>query len=113
MPAISAVIDSGLARMLALYGETIVYVPYGGSERSISAVVRRVPTSLVGPTNAYAAASILVTVANNATSGISSSELNLGQDNIKVAQRPGQAQESRPVARVVQVNDSLLQLEVR
>jgi len=51
-------------------------------------------------------------VANDATLGISSSELNLGLDNVKVAQRPGQTQQSRPISKVVQCNDSLLQLEI-
>lgn len=112
MPTLTAVIDSGLARLLAAYGETVVYVPSGGTERSISAIVRRVAIALAGPSNAYAAPAIVITVANDATLGISSSELNLGLDNVKVAQRPGQTQQSRPISKVVQCNDSLLQLEI-
>jgi len=112
MPSVSGVLTAGLEQCLATHGETVTYVPSGGEERSITAVVRRLPAGSVPPTGAYAGPTITVTVANDSTSGISHTELNLGLDNIKVSKRPGLTAESRPIAAVLMANAIMLQLEV-
>lgn len=113
MAVVDAVITAGLSQCISAFAESVVYVPVGGVERTINAIVRRVSNSLVPPTNAYAGPAITITVLNNATTGISSSEIDVGKDNIKVAQRPGLTQQSRPIARIVSVDDVHMTLEVR
>lgn len=113
MAIATTLLRAGLDHLLALFGETVTYVPYGGTEREVTALVQRGGSRMVPPTGAYSGNLPTVVFANDATDGISSSELNLGQDNIKVAMRPGQTAESRPIGQLVQVNEVLVELEVR
>lgn len=92
--------------------ETVVYYPGDGYPRIVNAVIQRSPPSKIGDINApvYDAA---VIVRNDATYGISSTEINLGKDRIAYAERYGKAAITRSVTRIVEHDRHMMTLEVR
>jgi hypothetical protein len=86
--------DSALFVDDDVFGESIVYIPFGGAERTINAVVNRNP-----PEKDFASGNELpqltIVVRNDATYGISSGELDAkGADRVMVSRRIGQTAES-------------------
>jgi len=105
--------EIGFRALLAEYGETVVYVTAAGVERPITAIVRRPAASPVPPTNAWSGSAMTVAAINDETEGISADDLDEGLDNLKVARMPGGTPESRPIGRIVAVDDTMIQLEIR
>lgn len=74
----------------AMQGEDVVYVPHGGTERPIKAIVNRDPPARMTVDGKMVTPRMTVEVQNDATTGISSAELNgYGNDKIRIAYRPG------------------------
>jgi hypothetical protein len=103
------------ASFLADFGETVIYRPaaVGAATRTIVAVVNRPEPQPSGPVNAWEGMAITITVANNATTGISAAELDSGRDKIDVALRVGGTVAARPIVGIVSQDSGMLTLEVR
>ena len=75
---------------LAHHAEDVVYVPLGGEERTVKAIVDRNPPERVDALGNLVTPKMTVQVANDATSGIAIAGLNaFGNDKIRVAYRVG------------------------
>jgi hypothetical protein len=71
------------------FGEPVVYTKRGGVTRTINAVVYRTPP--VTYDQGVKSPALQIDVANSATTGISTAEIDYGSDTITVAQRIGGA----------------------
>ena len=85
----------------------------GAAARTIRARVRRQVSAPVAGERRVIAPECLVEVANDATYGISSAELDLGGDQVKIALRLGKTPELRTIANLVYHDAGMLRLEVR
>lgn len=75
--------------------EAVTYVKPDGTTRSIYAIVQRDPPARVAPSGEIVMPKLVVQVANSATYGITSSEVDAhGADKISVPERMGQAAKS-------------------
>jgi hypothetical protein len=88
---------------LADFGEDVTYVPLTGDERPIRAIIDRNPPMppAGSPVKAGLAPKITAEVANDATAGISSSEINTGGDKLKLPVRIGEAATARPLVTIL------------
>jgi hypothetical protein len=96
------------------FAETIVYHKRDGEARSIRAVVDRQSYAGVNEDGgAYVLPLFEIHVANNATTGITSEELNLGGDFFEFADRLGRETDRRSIVRLVSHDEGMLILECR
>lgn len=101
------------------FAEAVVYHPhrfYGAEERpprTINAVVMREAIAVIDGDGDTVAPMWEVHVANDATLGISSSELDLGGDKISLAPRVGETPERRSITRLIGHDEGMLILECR
>jgi len=103
---------AALPAMMYSFGETVRYTPDGGVAREIEAAVKREPP---GPTPGVPRGSgpkLMIMVANDATTGIASSEVNTGKDSVTVAVRVGATPQERTVGRIVSHNGAQMVLEL-
>ena len=107
--AVAAVDD-----FLEAFGETVYFIPSGGSEREIKAICieRGLPKGLDGMPRGIAPFSRWQ-VANDATKGITSYEIDDGKDGLKIAQRLGKTAQSRPIFRLLEHDFAWCLFEVR
>jgi hypothetical protein len=107
------------ALFLADFAETIVYKPRptqtvpSPAPRTITALVDREPPAFLLEADGLAVPTVHVIVRNSATTGISSSEVDTGGDQMDVALRLGQAAATKRIVRIVSHDAGLLRLEVR
>jgi hypothetical protein len=100
------------AEFSSTFGETVTYYPAAGGSREIEAVVnRRPPAELDGPPHGVGP-EIEIAVANDATTGISSSEINKMKDQVKLAVRIGQTAEKRLVTEIISQDAGMMTLEL-
>ena len=104
------IIESILADDDASPAEEITYTPATGTARTVRALVLRRQTADYG--NSVAPV-LSVSVANDATSGISSTEINVGSDTITVAERPGATAVARNMGRLLTINSAYMTIELR
>ena len=97
---------------LSAFGETVTYYPAAGGSREITVVVsRQGPAELEGAPHG-ASPKLTVEVANDATTGISSNEVNKMKDQVKVAVRIGQTAEKRLVTEIISQDAGMMKLEL-
>lgn len=116
-----AVLQADAELVLTEFGEEITYTPSGGSPRSILAIVDRNPPEDIPEAPAGGMQKgIMIEVANRETSiadddigGIGSAEVDTGGDIVTLAVRIGVAAQVRPIARIIEQDVGMLQLEVR
>jgi hypothetical protein len=89
---------------LVTHGEDVIYYPAGGSARPIRAIVKRIQST--------SGVELLADVANDSTTGISSSEINVGKDKIELAVRLGNAVQQRRITEIKHQCASSLKLEI-
>jgi hypothetical protein len=95
-----------------LGAETVTYYPTGGEARTISAIVdREEAASLPGSTHGTAPGAE-ISVLNNATTGISTSELNKTLDKISYPVRIGETAQARKIVAIVSQDAGMLTLRV-
>lgn len=87
--------DSHFARaafpqLLKQFGESIVYLPYGGGSREIEAIVDRNPPAIFDAAGNTVLPQFIVRVYNSCRSGISSREIDTGKDELKFVRRIGE-----------------------
>jgi len=101
------------------FAESVTYHPhqdFGEAEptdRSINAIVIRDQIATLSEDQASVAPVFRVYVANDSTDGISSSELNLGGDQITLPPRDGKSAERRSITQLLQQDPGMLVLECR
>lgn len=95
------------------FAEDVTYYPRGGAARAISAVVIRETLAIVSEDGDNVIPMFEVHVANNATSGISSAELNLGGDSVEFAIRVGVSVTRRTITKLLGHDEGMLILECR
>ena len=79
------------------FAETVVYTPRGGSPRSIAAVIDRGPREIINMDGNVYKPMARLTVANDAVSGIASSDTAMVGGTITYAVRPGETPRSVPI----------------
>lgn len=106
--------EAAAPELLAQFGESVVYVPKGGTPRTIALAIvdRNPPEALVGPASGHGPM-LLVTVEDHATRGILKTELNTGGDRIEVAVRKGGAAKSMQINKLVKDTGGMLTIEIR
>jgi len=81
---------AGFPILLSNFGESITYMPYGGGERSIEAIVDRNPPAVFDAAGNTVLPQFIVRVYNSCRSGISSREIDTGKDELKFVRRIGE-----------------------
>lgn len=95
------------------FAEPVTYYPRTGEARSINAVVIREALAIL-PEDGDAVTPVFeIHVANSATAGIASDELNLGGDALAFAVRVGQEATKRTITRLTGHDEGMLILECR
>ena len=93
--------------------ESVTYLPSGGDSRAITAIVNRSPPAgLDGAPHGHAPLATIV-VKNDATDGISSSEINTAKDKLKLPVRIGQSPQARRLTKILSQDAGMMKLEVR
>jgi len=103
------------------WAETVTYKPAGRAERSIKAIVERgVPQPLDGGDGRAVRPRLSIEVLNRSTAisddgfgGISSAEVDTGQDKLSVAERIGQTARDMRVRELSGQDTAMLTLELR
>ena len=106
-------LDDMAVEILSAFGEPVTYYPSGGGSRAIAAdIIRDPPVRFEGTSRAYAPF-MVVSVANDATTGISSSEIDKGGDKIDLPVKKGEIAQKRPLVQILTQDAGMLRLEVR
>lgn len=122
MPSVHASNFSAAAaeNHMAHFGETVTYRNRAGAERSIMAIIERGARRDLGGQEKSHTPALTVKVLNRATSiaddgfgGISTAEINLGGDQLDLAERAGAAVTPRHLKALAESSESFLVLEVR
>lgn len=95
------------------FAEEVIYHPGNGSARNIKAVVIRESQSQMAEIDGVVLPYTVIHVANNATTGISSDELDEGQDQIEFAVRHGQTPQRRTIMELLNQDEGMLELSCR
>ena len=107
-----ALIDTA-AEFTDTFAESVTYYPKAGGSRAISAVVtRQQPAEVDGAPHGHAP-KLSVHVINDATTGISSAELDTGGDEINVAVRTGDTATRRRITKIISIDAGMMELELR
>ena len=94
------------------FGETGTYYPFGGDAREIAAIVnRQEPAELDGAPHG-AAPKLTIDVENDATTGISSSEVNTMKDEYKLPVRIGETAQKRLIIEILSQDAGRMKLEL-
>lgn len=96
------------------FGETVVYRPQAGGTRTIAAIVEREPAAIQKAVPGAQNIRLLLTVANDATRGIATSEFRPQTDRVSVAyRRGGTAEEFQIVGEPVWQDAGMVQYLLR
>jgi hypothetical protein len=98
---------------LAVWGETVVYIPAVGAERGIKAIVERNGIGRVAGTKQGTGPELAISVANSISDGISSAEFKKNQDKIRLAVNFGETPQDRLLVKILDQDAGMLVLEVR
>ena len=98
--------QSGFPMLLAQYGEPVVYYPLAGGSRSIDAIIERSPPAFYDAAGNVVLPEFTISVYNNVTDGILSSELNSGGDQVDLIDEIGDASDSRKTVLKLMSQDS-------
>ena len=98
---------------LTEFGEPIKYLPAGGGSRDITAIVdREPPAELEGMPGAHASR-LVISVANDSTDGISSSEINISKDKAELTVRINETAVQKLITKIISQDAGMMKLEVR
>lgn len=81
----------GFPALLTQFGESITYAPKDGPLRVIDAIVERNPPAILSATGDAVFPEATVRVYNSVTTGIGSSEVDIGKDELVMALKIGDA----------------------
>jgi len=105
--------ESDAILFLAEFGETVTYYPAGGGSRSIDAIVTREPTGRLDGASHGTTQKLMITVANDSTIGISSSEIDTAKDKVSLVNRIGEAAQQRIITKISIHDHGMMNLEIR
>ena len=107
-------LDDSASEFLTAFGVNIKYLPKGGGERQILAIVDiGQPNDLDGAPHGNAPL-LTISVANDSTTGISSSEVDTGGDKVELALRLGDTVQQRRITEILEDQDvGMMRLEIR
>ncbi len=101
------------SEFLTVMGEAVTYYPIGGGSREITAIVNRHgPAGLEGAPHG-SAPELSINVANDATTGISSDEVDTMKDEVNVAVRIGETAQRRLITEILSQDAGMMELELR
>lgn len=101
----------GSPLLIRQFGELVTYFAEGvGGGRAIQAIVERDVQVITD--QGIPALQTLVTVRNDATLGITATEIDTGTDTLRVAMRVGETPQVRQIVRVVSTENGHVQFEV-
>lgn len=98
--------SKGFPKLLQQFGESITYLPYGGGRRQILAIVERNPPAILDASGNAVMPTATIRVLNSCRSGISSSEVDIGKDEIEMILKVGQTVPKRMSLMTMQAQDS-------
>jgi len=103
------------SEILAAMGESIVYLPAGGvgGRRPILAIVDREGQAGLPGVSRGNSPKTTITVANDSTTGISSSEIDTANDKAELALREGDPVYPHIITKIISEDAGMLTLEVR
>lgn len=105
--------QAGFPMLLSQFGESITYLPYGGGSRSITAIVDREPPAILDAAGNTVLPQFIVRVYNSATTGISSTELDKGKDELQFPKKVGAATDSTfSIGHLISQDAGVVQLAV-
>lgn len=81
--------SAGFPMLLEQFGESIVYLPTGGGRRSITAIVERNPPAIFDASGNAVLPTANIRVYNSCRTGIASSEINIGSDQVELVLKIG------------------------
>ncbi len=107
------ILEDDSSEFLDEFAEDIIYLPAGGGSRPIRGIVNReIPEGI--PSAPHGNTPILtVLIANDATDGISSSELDKGGERITIDIRAGKVATNRKVTRLLAQDAGMIKVELR
>lgn len=100
--------------LLREFGEEIEYYNLAGDPaRTITAMIQRDGAELLTETGDVSAEMFIVRVANNETTGISTSEIDTGGDEVMIAPRVGEAPRRMSIVKLMQGSQALTRFLVQ
>ncbi len=97
--------------MLACGGQTIVYTPRGGVNRSIEAIVDYPGPEEIRRGTGGARPHVEILVRNNSTTGIGSREVDRGGDKVALPVRYGRAAITLRIVGIISQDEAMLTLD--
>lgn len=82
--------SAGFPMLLDNFGESVVYFPNGGGRRPVLAIIERNPPAIFDASGNAVLPTATIRVYNSCRSGIASSEINIGTDEIEFVLKVGQ-----------------------
>lgn len=100
-------------RMLARFGESIVYRPHNKPPRTITAIVDRNPPESAPESSGFATDRYVISVKDDEIDGIGSKQLDTGVDAVEISKRRGVAATRMRIHKLLNADGGFLELEVR
>ncbi len=97
--------------MLACGGQTIVYTPRGGADRSIEAVVDYPGPEEIRRGTGGARPHVEILVRNNSTTGVGSREVDRGGDKVTLPVRYGRSAITLRIVGLISQDEAMLTLD--
>lgn len=105
--------NAAASNLVRQFGESLTYYADGaGAGRSITGMVQR-DVQIISETGDVMGLAFVIRVENDVTTGISSTEVDTGADEIAVARRVGKSAERRRIVRVESTENGLTRLVVQ
>jgi len=98
--------STGFPMLLSQFGESITYLPHAGGSREIQAIVEREPPAIYDASGNAVMPKAVIRVYNSCRSGIASSEVDPGGDEVEFALNIGDQLPKRMSVMVMQSQDS-------
>lgn len=104
--------DAGLPMLMDGVGESLTVYPDGVTARVVNGFVERNPPEPLDGADALSPR-LVITLANNATTGMTASEVNTGLSTVSIAAKPGGSATTRPIVSIIDQDAALIRVGVR
>lgn len=105
--------DASLFTSTNDFGEVVVYMPRNGTDRTITATVFRQVAEALGDDENRVLPVFEVHVANSVTTGIATTEVDLGGDQIEIADRVGKTPRPRSIVQIMEQDEGMVVYQCR
>lgn len=103
--------DAALFVSTSDFGESVVYRKRDNTSRTINAVVIRQVAELISDEENRSLTVFEVHVVNDSTTGITTTEINLGGDTIDIAERVGKTARPRSIIQIQDQDEGMIVLQ--